>query len=73
MGLLYVLLGVKVLIDRKSKAGSDYDGEEGAPLTGAGGSGSSVAPEQGKDQSLMMSDSNADPDVVIVDYGLDKF
>jgi hypothetical protein len=75
VGLLYVLLAAKLLIDRKKKnAGDGYGSEEGAPLVG-GGSKSSVAPENTgpKDQSLMMSDSNADPDVVIVDYGLDKF
>ena len=68
-------MAVKLLIDRKKKsAGDRYGSEEGAPLVG-GGSKSSVAPEDtgAKDQALMMSDSNADPDVVIVDYGLDKF
>jgi hypothetical protein len=66
VGLLYVLLGAKVLVDRKKKAA--FDSEETAALTG-GASSSSVAPDQSKE----MADSNADPDVVIVDYGLDKF
>ena len=69
VGLLYIGLGVKVLLDRQKAAG-DYANEESVSLTK--GAKSSTTSE-GEDKSLTMSDSNADPDVVIVDYGLDKF